>query len=140
MNDGKTVYSQALHGFLIYFFLWACAAMAVLFGIRYIDCGQMNGYDGFPLAMLIIVNGLMIALGLITVKARFDLAAYRAKTPKELVGACAAGAVLCLANYWVEGIAGDTYRQQLIATAFILACWALGLYRYYRRFGEKFVN
>ncbi|MBR7040841.1 MAG: hypothetical protein IKI24_03255 [Clostridia bacterium] len=140
MNDGKTVYSQAFHGFLIYFFLWACAAMAILFGIRYIYFGQMNGYDGFPLAMLIAVNGLMIALGLFTVKARFDLAAYRAKAPVELVGACAAGAMLCLANYWVEGIAGDDYERSLIGTAFILACWAVGLYRYYRRFGEKFVN
>ena len=140
MSEKQPEYSQALHKFLINFFLWACAAIAVIFGIRFIYFGRMNGYDGFPLAMLIVVNGLLITLGLFLVKARFDLAAYRAKAPKELVGTCIAGAALCFANYWVEDIAGDDYERALIGTAFILTCWAVALYRYYKRFGDKFVN
>ena len=56
MRDKQPAYSKALHNFLIYFFLFACAAFAVLFGIRFIYEGRMNGYSGTPLVMLIIVK------------------------------------------------------------------------------------
>ena len=140
MGDQQMTYSKALHNFLIYFFLWACAAFAILFGIRFIYFGRMNGYEGIDLVMLILVNGLLIALGGFLIKVRFDLAAYRSKAPREMVIACIAGAVLCLANYLVEDIAGDDFNQSLVTTAFILVCWAIALYRYYKRFQKLFTN
>ncbi len=140
MEQKKTQYSKALHSFLIYFALWAGAAFAVLFGIRFIYFGKMNGYEGFELVMLILVNVLLIALGLFTVKTRFDLAAFREKAPKELLGVCIAGAVLCLANYWVEDIAGDDYNRSLIPTAVILLIWGVALYRYLRLHADLFKN
>ena len=140
MRDKQPAYSKVLHNFLIFFFLFACSVFAVLFGIRYIYEGRMNGYSGMPLVMLILVNGLLIVLGLFIIKVRFDLASYRANAPRELVGACIAGALLCLANYWVEDIAGDDYNRSLITTAFILGCWAVALYGYYKRYRELFIN
>ena len=140
MENKKRAYSKTLHNFLIYFALWACAAFAILFGIKFISEGQMNGYDGFPLIMLILVNGLQILLGIFVIKVRFDLAAYREKAPREVAGACIAGAVLCLANYWVEDIAGDDFNRSLLSTAFILVCWAIALYRYFKSYQELFVN
>ena len=87
-----------------------------------------------------IVNALQIVLGIFLVKVRFDLAAYRSKAPRELVIACIAGTVLCLANYWVEDIAGDDYNRTLLTTAFVLVCWAIALYRYFKTYQELFVN
>ena len=140
MRDKQPAYSKALHNFLIYFFLYACAAFAVLFGIRFIYEGRMNGYSGTPLVMLILVNALQILLGIFLIKVRFDLAAYRSKAPRELVISCIAGTVLCLANYWVEDIAGDDYNRTLLTTAFVLVCWAIALYRYFKTYQELFVN
>ena len=138
MSSKKHVYSKALHNFLIFFFLWACAAFAVLYGIRFIYYGQMNGYHGMPMIMLILVNGLQIILGGFLIKVRFDLAAYRSTAPRELVISCIAGAVLCLANYWVEDISGDDYNRALLTFAFIFVCWAIALYRYYKMFPDVF--
>jgi hypothetical protein len=140
MSEKKPQFSKFLHGFLIYFAMWAFAAFAVLFGIKFIYEGQMNGYEGFELVMLIIVNVLLIGLGLYVVKVRFDLAGFKEKAPKELLCVCIIGAVLCLANYWVEDIAGDDFNRSLLSTAFILAVWGIGVYRYYRMHADLFVN
>ena len=131
MSEQKFKFHKYFHNFRIYFFLWACAIFAVLYGIKFIYEGRMNGYEGVELALLIIVNVLLIAVGVFTVKARFDLAAFRERAPKELLGASIAGAILCLANYWVEDIAGDDFNRSLITTAILLVCWGIVLYRYY---------
>ncbi len=140
MNEKQPKYSKAFHSFMIFFFLWAQAAFAVLYGVKTICEGQMNGHHGMELALIIIVNALLIALGLFTVKARFDLAAYRAAVLWELPGIYIAGALLCLANYWVEDFTGDNLSRSLILTAVILLCWGIALYRYYRQNKELFIN
>ena len=140
MSDNSRKLSKPFHAFMIYFALWAFAIFAVLYGIKLIYEGEMNGYDGFPFVMLIIVNALLIALGLFTVKARFDLAAFRAKAPAELLGASICGAVLCLANYWVQDIAGDDMNRALLTSAFVLVCWGIGVYRYYKMHSQLFIN
>ncbi|MBO4377838.1 MAG: hypothetical protein IK133_06110 [Clostridia bacterium] len=140
MSEKKQQYSKFFHGFMIYFALWAFAAFAILYGIKFIYEGQMNGYEGFDLVMLIIVNALLIGLGLFAIKVRFDLAGYKEKAPKEILWICIIGAVLCLANYWVEDIAGDDFNRSLLSTAFILAVWGFGVYRYYRLHADLFVN
>ena len=140
MSEKKQQYSKFFHGFMIYFAMWAFAAFAILYGIKFIYEGQMNGYEGFDLVMLIIVNALLIGLGLFAIKVRFDLAGYKEKAPKEILWICIIGAVLCLANYWVEDIAGDDFNRSLLSTAFILAIWGIGVYRYYRLHADLFVN
>ena len=132
MSEQTPKFHPWFHNSLIYFFLWAFAVVAVISGIRTIYNGWENGYNGFPFVMLIIVNGLMIVLGLFTVKVRFDLAAFRGKAVKELLWICIAGAVLCLGNYWVEDISGDDFNRSYLLSAFILVCWGISLYRYYR--------
>ena len=140
MSEQLSGMHKWFHNFMIYFALWAFAAFAILFGIRFIASGVENGYEGFERVMLIIVNALLILLGLFAVKARFDLAALRRRAPKELLGICVAGAVLCLANYWVEDIAGDDFNRALIPTALILACWGIALYRYYKQRASIFTD
>ncbi len=131
MSEQQPKFHKWFHNALIYFFLWMFAAFAVLYGAKIIYEGQMNGYHGTELALIVVVNALLILLGLFTVKVRFDLAAFREKAPKELLGACIAGAVLCLANYWIEDYTGDDFNRSFITTAVILVCWGIALYRYY---------
>ena len=131
MSEQQPKFHEWFHKFLINFFMWACAAFAILYGVRFIYSGIENGYSGIDLVLLIAVNALLIALGIYTIKVRFDLAAFREKAPKELLGICIAGAVLCLANYWVEDISGDDFNRSLLSTAGILVCWGFVLYRYY---------
>ena len=133
-------YPKWFHNFMIFFFLWAFAAFAVLFGIRFIWDGWENGYSGFPFVMLIVVNVLLIGVGLFAVKVRFDMAAYREKAPLEVLILCLAAAALCLANYWVEDIAGDDYQRRLLTPEGILVLWGIGVYRYLRSVPDVFVN
>ncbi len=132
MTEQQPKFHKWVHNFLIYFFMWACAAFAVLYGIKYIYLGQMNGYNGLELALLVIVNALLILTGLFTVKARYDLAAFRRNAPAEILGVCIAGAVLCLANYWIKDYVGDDLNRSLITTAVLLVFWGVTLFRYYR--------
>ena len=72
---------------------------------------------------------------------RFDLAGTAVtQIEDEILWICIIGAVLCLANYWVEDIAGDDFNRSLLSTAFILAVWGFGVYRYYRLHADLFVN
>ena len=119
------------HKFLTCFFFWAFGAFAILFGAKFIYSGIENGYNGFPLVMLIVVNGLLILYGLFLFKIRFDLAAFRRIVLREIIIAGVVGVALCLANYWVEDIAGDDYNTKLLTTAVLIACWSFVLHRYY---------
>lgn len=53
----------------------ACAAFAILFGIRFIYFGQMNGDEGTEPVMRILANGPLIAAAFILVC--WALAFYR---------------------------------------------------------------
>ena len=131
MTDKKTGLHQWFHGFLVTFALWAFGAFAILYGIRFIHEAKMDGYSGSEFVMIVIVNILLIAVGLFTIKTRFDLADFRPIALKELPGVCIAGAVICLANCLVLNMIGYDSDRRFLFTAFILICWAVGLYRYY---------
>ena len=122
---------QWFHNFLIYFAMWVFGAFAILYGIKTIYEAEMNGYHGAEFVMVIIVNVLLIGVGLVTFKTRFDLADFRLIALKELPGVCIAGAVICLASCLVANTIGYDMDRGLLFTAFILICWAFGLYRYY---------
>ncbi len=131
-------YPKWFHNFMIFFFLWAFAAFAVLFGVRFIRDALENGSSA--LVLRIIVNALLIGVGLFAVKVRFDMAAYREKAPVEVLILCLAAAALCLANYWVDDISGEDRRSHLLSTAGILALWGIGVYRYLRSVPDVFVK
>ena len=131
MTDQKARLHQWFHLFLVNFALWAFGAFAILYGIRFIYEAKMDGYSGSEFLMIAVVNILLIATGLFTIKTRFDLADFRMIALKELPGVCIAGAVLCLSNLWIEDMVGDDLNRRLLPAAFILICWAFGLYRYY---------
>ena len=140
VSEQQPRYHMWFHNFLIYFALWAFSLFAVIYGVRFIFSGVEDGYHGFGLVMLVIVNALLVGLGLFTLWARFDLAAFRSRAPKELVAACVAGATLCLVNYWVEDIVGDDCNRTFLTNALILACWAIALHRYYKPRRDLFRN
>ena len=131
MMDKKIKFHRWFHNFLVNFAMWAFGAFAILFGIQYIFEAKMNGYSGSEFIMIVIVNVLLIAVGLFTIKTRFDLAGFRSVALMELPGVCIAGAVVCLANCLVADMVGDDINRRLLSTAFILICWAIALYRYY---------
>ena len=131
MTDQKARLHQWFHLFLVNFALWAFGAFAILYGIRFIYEAKMDGYSGSEFLMIAVVNILLIATGLFTIKTRFDLADFRLIALKELPGVCIAGAVVCLVNCQVANVIGYDMNRRLIFTAFILICWAFGLYRYY---------
>ena len=129
--DKKVKFHRWFHNFLVNFATWAFGAFAILFGIQYIFEAKMNGYSGSEFIMIVIVNVLLIAVGLFTIKTRFDLAGFRSVALMGLPGVCIAGAVVCLANCLVADMVGDDINRRLLSTAFILICWAIALYRYY---------
>ena len=131
MTDKKVRLHQWFHNFLVNFALWAFGAFAILYGIRFIYEAKMDGYSGSEFMMVVFVNILLIAVGLFTFKTRFDLADFRLIALKELPGVSIAGAVVCLVNCQVANVIGHDMNRRLIFTAFILICWAFGLYRYY---------
>ena len=131
MMDKKVKFHRRFHNFLVNFAMWAFGAFAILFGIQYIFEAKMNGYSGSEFIMIVIVNVLLIAVGLFTIKTRFDLAGFQPVALMELPGVCIAGAVVCLANCLVADMVGDDINRRLISTALILICWAIALYRYY---------
>ncbi len=92
------------------------------------------------LALCIVINGLMGVLGILLIKTRFDLAAYRAAAVRELPGTCFAGAVLCLANYWWLRYAGEDGDAKLLYTAGIFVIWGIVLFRYYKERKTLFTN
>ena len=67
----------------------------------------------------------------VRVNFRFGLASSRRIAIKEMVFACIAGAVLCMANYRVEDIVGDDFNRSLISSAFIFICWGIVLFKNY---------
>ena len=131
MTDQKARLHRWFHLFLVNFALWAFGAFAILYGIRFIYEAKMDGYSGSEFLMIAVVNILLIATGLFTIKTRFDLADFRMIVLKELPGVCIAGAVICLVNCQVLNVIGYDMDRRLLLTAFILICWAFGLYRYY---------
>ena len=139
MKEQQPKFHEWFHKFLIWFALWMMAAFAILNSLRYIMRHKENGYQGMELAMIVIVNGLTILVGLFIVKVRFDLAAFREKAPVELLGAFLSWAALNLINWWVtESIGNDEGDRSLIVSAFILACWGIAVYRYYHDRGYLF--
>ena len=139
MDAQQPKFHEWFHKFLIYFALWMFAAFAVLNSIKYImDCRE-DGYDGSDFVLILIVNVLIIAVGFFIIKARFDLAAFREKAPKELLIAFVTWAVLCLLNHLARDYIGnDDVDSSFIITAVILAGWGIALYRYYHARGYLF--
>lgn len=106
MTEKKVMLHQWFHLFLVNFALWAFGAFAILYGIRFIYEAKMDGYSGSEFLMIAIINILLIATGLFTIKTRFDLADFRLIALKELPGVCIAGAVICLASCRVANTIG----------------------------------
>ena len=129
MSEQKPGLHKYFHYFLICFALWAYAAFAVIYGISHIFDVVENGVS--PLAPDIILSVLLILVGIVTVKARFDLAAFRKIAIRELPGVCFAAAVICLGLHWAEDMIAEDCYQGCIPKALIFACWGIALHRYY---------
>lgn len=126
------------HNFLIYFAMWAYAAIAVIAGIRNIDYAYQ---DRAHFEILIIILGvLLILLGLFVVKVRFDLARFKRGTPRELLIVCVAAAVIMAILHFLWTVYGDDDHSHRLSYAVIFACWGIALYRYYNDRNDLFVN
>ncbi len=124
------------HNFLIYFALWAYAALAVFYGAKHIFYVVENGASQMTLD--IILSVLLIGVGVFTVITRFDLAAFRERAIAELLWICLAAAVIFLALHWVEDISGEDCYQGCVFKAVLFACWGIALNRYYGMRREMF--
>ena len=138
-QEQNTKFHRYFHNFLIYFALWAYALVAVISGIREIIFGEENNVEGA--VIIYILGGILIAIGLFTIKVRFDLAAFRPKAPEELLGVClAAAADILLLYLWYDYTGADDNRKRLLYVV-VLVCWGISLYRYYKQrpylFGKK---
>ena len=129
MSEQQPKLHQYFHNFMIYFAVWAYAAFAILYGVRHILSVIENGAS--YMALDIVLSVLLIAVGIITIKARFDLAAFRAIAIRELPGTCIAAAVIFLCLHWVEDLSGEDCYQGCVFKAIVFACWGIALYRYY---------
>ena len=129
MSDQQQKYHEWFHKFMIYFALWAFGTFAVLYGIRHIFYVTENGAS--QMTIDIILSVLLIILGIFIFKIRFDLAALRERSIKELTGACIAAALIFLALHWVEDLSGEDCYQGCIFKAVVFVCWGIALYRYY---------
>ena len=78
-----------------------------------------------------VMYALLILLGLFTVLARFDLAAFRPRAPKELLGICLGAAAIVLLLQGVRHLSGEDVDGSRLFSAVIFACWGIALYRYY---------
>ncbi len=134
MNE-KPVHKY-FHFFMIWFALWAFAALAIAYGAGHIFYVTENGASHRTLD--IVLSVLMIALGIFVIWTRFDLAAFRARAIKELLWACLAAAVLFLGLHGVEYLSAEDCYQGCVPKALILACWGIALYRYYGTRKEHF--
>ena len=131
-------YSKGFHAFMIYFALWAYALLAVIDGGRYIYHATGNKPEFYVL--ILILGILLIILGLFIVKVRFDLAAFRAQTPKELLIICLTAAAIVLANQLLVYLSAEDNSRSSIFAAFIFVCWGIALYRYYNERAYLFNN
>ena len=129
MSEQQPKLHKYFHNFMIYFAMWAYAALAILYGIRHILSVVENGASYMVLD--IILSVLLIIVGIITIKARFDLAAFREIAIRELSGVCIAAAVIFLCLHWVEDISAEDCYQGCVIKAVVFACWGIALYRYY---------
>lgn len=138
MSDKQPKYAMYFHKFMIFFALWAFAVFAAYKGVWAI---QFTLENGVPSPATIIIPGvLLILLGAFLIKVRFDLAAYRAAVPVEMLIACLAGAALVGLIHLLLDVYGAFEGQRWILEVVIFACWGIALYRYYKRFPELFVN
>lgn len=129
MTMGRPQLHKYFHNFLIFFALWAYAALAVLYGIKHIYSVWENGAQ--YMAFEIIPSALLIATGLFTIKARSDLAAFREIAIVELPGVCFSAAVVFLLLHLVENMSAEDCYQGCLFKVFIFVCWGITLYRYY---------
>lgn len=129
MSEQQPKFHPWFHKFLIWFALWAYALFAILYGVRNILSAVENGVEYLPL--VILLNALLILLGLFTVLARFDLAAFRPRAPKELLGICLGAAAIVLLLQGVRHLSGEDVDGSRLFSAVIFACWGIALYRYY---------
>lgn len=129
MFDQQPKLHKYFHNFMIYFAMWAYVGLAVFYGIRHILHVLENGAS--YMALDTILSVLLIVAGIITIKARYDLAAFRVIAIKELLGTCIAAAVIFLCLHWVEDISGEDCYQNCVFKAVVFTCWGIALYRYY---------
>ena len=126
------------HNALIYFFFWAFAAIAVVSGAKQIFSSIENGMSNT--ALFVILGALLALDGLALIKVRFDLAKFRAGTPKEIAIVCgAASAILLLTQLLIHMSAEDVYPKD-VGVGIIVALWTFVLYRYYHEREYLFVN
>ena len=129
MTINRPQLHKFFHNFLVYFALWAYAALAVLYGIKHIWSVWENGSS--YMAFEIIPSLLLIAIGVFTLKVRSDLAAFREAAIIELPGICIAAAVVFLSLHMVENISAEDCYQGCLFKVFLFVCWGIALYRYY---------
>ena len=139
MNTQQPKFHEWFHNFLIYFALWILPAYLAWDKYNHITECKENGFEGKELTLTVIVDVMFIAVGIFIIIARFDLAAFRKKAPKELLIAFLLLALFCFVNLWrINYIDNGEPDKNNILTAIVFACWGIVLFRYYHDRGYLF--
>ena len=131
VSEQKPKFHPWFHKFVVWFALWAYAAFAVIGGIREIVSANENGASNYTGILIFAV--LLILAGLFAVVVRFDLAAFRARAPKEMLILCLATAVILVALHFLLDIDGGDDQFKRIETGAIVAIWGFGVFQYYNQ-------
>lgn len=140
------------HKFLIYFSLWAGAVLNLFSGITTLtgaSYGEMRGlvYATFgALRVLDMAYGLcLIALAVLCVVTRFQLAGFKALGPKLLMGVYGVNLVsavgyVALAGAILQVGVGDLLDTTMITSLVTSAVMMVVNYTYYKKRADLFVN
>jgi len=129
MNEQSPKFHRWFHNFLIYFAMWAFPLFGIAYGVRYILFARENNVSWEALVILLAV--MLILLSLFAVRVRFDLAAFRAAAPRELLGVCLAAAAVIFLIHLLLYQSGAIEKMRGAGDAGIFAIWGVVLYRYY---------
>ena len=133
------------HKFLIYFWLWLLALLAVGGGvsnIRYLGALQSAGFleqlKGVPLIYL--QTGMSFILAIYLIKVRFDLARFKASAPKSLTRALVLTAAVNLINVIFASMNNVPIESSMYMAPIMNIATMLCYRRYYNARDQYFVN
>lgn len=131
MNNNTPKFHKWFHDFLVYFALIGFGVLAILSGAKNILDVYGNGYKGMEFILVAITNVFMIASGILMIKARFDLAAFKKGASNTIWIACGLLGAVFFVNHLLESKIGDDLIGANIGMGVIFIIWGFAISEYY---------
>ena len=133
MDKGRRPFSMGYHKFMVNFAMWVIGIGMILVAARNIWYADMDALG--PMWLIVAVQIILAACGVVIIKARFDLAKMLEIGVRESLIACLVAAVAAFVNWriWVDQ--GSLFEKSFL-NAVLAACWGIGIYRYYKMYDD----